>query len=82
MIYIMDLLSTVICLTISFCGAPPWGRRGFKSRIRPSYLQRVVKATKWDGVSESPYKKGGPVSVQDGLVKEPYEMSMALGAQP
>ena len=23
--------------------APPWGRRGFKSRIRPPYPQRVVK---------------------------------------
>ena len=23
--------------------APPWGRRGFKSRIRPLYSQRVVK---------------------------------------
>ena len=22
---------------------PPWGRRGFKSRIRPPYPQRVVK---------------------------------------
>ena len=39
------------------------------------------KATKWGGVSESLYKKGGPVSVWDGHVKEPYEMSMALGAR-
>ena len=23
--------------------APPWGRRGFKPRIRPPYPQRVVK---------------------------------------
>ena len=41
-----------------------------------------LKATKWGGVSESPYKKGGPVSAWDGRVKEPYEMSMALGARP
>ena len=27
-------------------------------------------------------KKGGPVSVSDGHVKDPYEMSMALGARP
>ena len=33
--------------------------------------------TKWGGVSESPYKKVGPVSVYDGHIKEPYEMSMA-----
>ena len=42
----------------------PWGRRGFKSKIRPPYPQRVVKkAIKCGGVSESSYKKGGPVSV-------------------
>ena len=32
------------------------------------------------GVSESSYKKVGPML--DGHVKEPYEMSMALGARP
>ena len=34
------------------------------------------------GFSEYPYKKGGPVSVKDGHVKEPQEISMALGARP
>ena len=33
-------------------------------------------------VSESLYKKVGPVSVYDGHVEEPCEMSMALGARP
>ena len=28
---------------ISRQGKPPWGRRGFKTRIRPPYPQRVVK---------------------------------------
>ena len=41
-----------------------------------------LKATNWGGMSESPYKKVGPVSVLDGHVKEPYEMSMALVARP
>ena len=36
---------------------------GFKSRIRPPYPQRVVNKTNLGGVSESPYKKVGPVSV-------------------
>ena len=27
----------------SIVSNPPWGRRGFKSRIRPPYPQRVVK---------------------------------------
>ena len=50
--------------------------------IRPPYPQRVVKGDLRGGVSESPYKKVGPVSVYDGHVKEPCEMSMALGARP
>ena len=40
------------------------------------------KATKWGDVLESPYKRGGPVSVKDGHVKEPCEISIALGAPP
>ena len=27
----------------TFVGFTPWGRRGFRSRIRPPYPQRVVK---------------------------------------
>ena len=42
----------------------PVRARGVKSRMCPPYPQRDrKKATKWGGVSESPYKKGGPVSV-------------------
>ena len=37
---------------------------GVRPRMCPSYPQRDrKKATKWGGVSESPYKKDGPVSV-------------------
>ena len=41
---------------------PQWGP-GVKSRICHPYPQRVVKTTNRGGVSESPYKKVGPVSV-------------------
>ena len=37
-LYVMALLSGSCSLSV-----PPWGRRGFKSRIRPPYPQRVVK---------------------------------------
>ena len=33
---------------ISFC--PPWGRRGFKSRIHPPYPQHVVKGRRYIAV--------------------------------
>ena len=50
------------------------------------YVLRIpnvsYKATNLGGVSESPYKKCGLVSVKDGRVKEPCEISMALGARP
>ena len=36
---------------------------GFESRIRPPDPQRVVKGDLRGGVSETPYKKVGPVSV-------------------
>ena len=36
---------------------------GFESRIRPPYPQRVVEGDLRGGVSESPLKKVGPVSV-------------------
>ena len=32
-----------ILVEISLFYIPPWGRRGFKPRIRPPYPQRVVK---------------------------------------
>ena len=37
----------------------------------------IVKGDYWGGVSESPYKKGGPCRCLDGHVKDPYEMDMA-----
>ena len=57
---------------------------GFKSRIRSPYPQRVVKSVRCVGItwSESPYKKVSTMSVKDGHVKEPCEMSMALEAKP
>ena len=39
------------------------GGGGGESRIHAPYPKHVVKATKWGGVSESPYKKVGTVSV-------------------
>ena len=30
-------------MIVSYPDVPPWGRRGFKPRIRPPYPQRVVK---------------------------------------
>ena len=50
---------------------PPLGRREIKSRIHPPYPQRVVKATKWGGVLESPYKKGGQCRCRTGTSKNP-----------
>ena len=49
---------------IATTALPPVRARGVKSRMCPPYPQRDrKKATKWGGVSESPFKKGGPVSV-------------------
>ena len=33
----------IFCTVILCIKVPPWGRRGFKSRIRPPYPKRVVK---------------------------------------
>ena len=45
--------------------------RGVKSTIRLPYPQRVVKTTKWGGVSESPYRKCGPCRCRTGTFKNP-----------
>ena len=33
----------VLCFNVCIDAIPPWGRRGFKPRIRPPCPQRVVK---------------------------------------
>ena len=55
---------------------------GFKSRIRPPY-PRACRKRRLNGAvcPESPYTKGRPVSVTDGHVKEPCEMSMAYSVR-
>ena len=61
----------------------PWGRRGFKSRIRPPYPQRDRKRRLNGAVCRNHrIKRVVPCRCLDWHVKEPYEMSMALGARP
>ena len=36
-------LTKIVIHSLFTCYFPPWGRRGFKPRIRPPYPQRVVK---------------------------------------
>ena len=49
--------------TKPYTGCPPVRARGVKSRMCPPYPQRDRKRRLNGAVSESPYKKGGPVSV-------------------
>ena len=63
---------------------PPWGRRGFKSRITSS-VSPACRKRRLNGAmcrNHRNYKKVVPCWCLDGHVKEPYEMSMALGARP
>ena len=48
---------------MSFWEAPPWGPGGLSRECALRISSVSKKATKWGGVSESPYKKSGPVSV-------------------
>ena len=57
--------------------------RGFKSRMCPPYPQRDRKRRLIGAVCRNHrIKRLVPCRCLDGHVKEPYEMSMALGARP
>ena len=62
--------------------APSWGP-GVKSRMCPPYPKRDRKRRLNGAVSRNNrIKRVAPCRCLDGHVKEPYEMSMALGARP
>ena len=64
-------------------GRSPWGTQGFKMRMDPPYPQRFVKGDlNGAGSRNNRIERMAPCRCLDGHVKEPYEVSMALGAQP
>ena len=79
----------MMCEEVFFILMPPPPRqdagmgKGFKTRIRPPYPQRVVKSD-FNGAMcrNHRLKRVVPCRCLDGHIKEPYEMSMALGARP
>ena len=61
----------------------PGGGGGVKSRMCPPYPQRDRKRRLNGAVSRyNRIKRVAACRCLDGHVKEPYEMSMALGARP
>ena len=61
----------------------PTGPGGFKSRMCPQYPQLDRKRRLNGAVCRNHrIKRVVPCRCLDGHVKEPYEMSMALGARP
>ena len=64
-------------------GFPPVRARGVESRINPPYPQRDRKRRLIGAVCRNHrIKRVVPCRCKDGHVKEPYEMSIALGARP
>ena len=62
---------------------PPCGPGGFKSRMCPPYPQRDRKRRLNGAVCRNHrIERVVPCRCWVGHVKEPYEMSMALGARP
>ena len=62
---------------------PPWGPGGLSRECAPPYPQRDRKRRLNGAVCRNHrIKRLVPCRCLDGHVKEPYEMSMALGARP
>ena len=62
---------------------PPWGPGGLSRECAPPYPQRDRKRRLNGAVCRNHrIKRVVPCRCKDGHVKEPYEMSMALGARP
>ena len=76
------LLSILLFLSL-IINIHPVGTLGFKTRIAPPYPHaRRKRRLNWGGFLGITIKRFAPYRCLGGHVKEPYEMSMALGARP